>query len=100
MEGTDLGSVNYGVVTDRNIVADNGHAALVERVDARVVLDVDAVADLDGVHITAQNHSIPDAAIIADGYIADDHSILCNEAILSDLRGKTSQGTDDCHGPV
>ena len=70
---------------------------VVERVDAGVVLDVHAVADLDGVDITPQDYSIPNAAIIADGYVADDYSIFSNEAILSDLRGETSQGTDDCH---
>jgi hypothetical protein len=65
--------------------------------DACVVLDVDAVADLDGVDVAAQNHSIPNAAIIADGHVADDYSIFSYEAILSDLGGEPSQGTDDCH---
>jgi hypothetical protein len=57
-------------------------------------LDIDAVADADGVYIAAQHGVEPYRTFIAEHYVAYNRGILGKEAILADLRGKPAEGHD------
>ena len=54
------------------------------------VLDVHSVADVDGVDIASQHGVEPDATFVADGHIADDGGIVCQETVVSDFRSESS----------
>jgi hypothetical protein len=68
----DGAAVDHGIVTDGDLVADNGGSVGVHHMDAGVVLHVASASDADVVHIAADGHVKPDAALLAKNHIADD----------------------------
>jgi hypothetical protein len=77
-------------VTDGYVVADFDCRLLVKGVKHRAVLDVNAVADADGVYIATDNGVKPDAALVTDYCVADDCSVFGKEATFTDLRSETA----------
>ncbi len=78
------------VVAHRNVVADFNNRLLIKSVEHRAVLYVDAVADGDGVYISAKHGAEPDAAFVTHRHVADKCGILCNKAVLADFGSKSS----------
>ena len=96
----DPGAVNVGVVADRDVVADDRHRTLVQRVDDYSVLDVDPVADRDFIDVAAQHGAEPDATVPADRDVADDRGVFRQKRIFSDYGRKAPQRFDKCHNSV
>ena len=62
-----------------------------------IVLNVDAVANGDGVHIATQHGAKPNAAVVAHGDIAYHHGVLGKETALAHLGDKAPHFLNDCH---
>jgi hypothetical protein len=62
-----------------------------------VILDVDAVANSDGVHVATQHGVKPDAAILAHGHVANNDGVVSQETVLSNLGLKAPYFLDDSH---
>lgn len=86
----NLGAVDHHVVPDRYVVADLYGRFLIQRVEHRAVLDVDTVADSDGVHVAAQHGAEPDAALVAHCHVADYRGIVGDEAFFADFWDESS----------
>ena len=84
----DDASVYIGSMSDGYIVSDDAFRLLVSRVEDRIVLDVDTVADADGTDISSQHGSIPYAAVVTHFHCSYYRRGLCQKRALSD------------HGPV
>ena len=54
--------MDYGMVTNRNIIANNSFCFLISTVDARTILDVNFITHADAVYIATDNGIEPDAA--------------------------------------
>ena len=64
------------------------------------VLNVDAVADGDGVDIAAQNGVEPDAAFVTYGEIADESGVLRQKTVFAYFGRKTADRDYQCHSGV
>ena len=84
----NFGAMDHYVMADRDIIADLDGRLLIESMEHGAILDIDTVADGDGVDIAAQHGAEPDAALIAHSDIAHEGSIIGNKAILADLGGE------------
>ena len=93
----DFGSVHDYVVADGDVIADFGDRFLVQSVYHAVVLDIDAVADGDGVHVAAQHGVEPYAAIVTHGHVTDNNGAVGQEAILSDFGVEAPYFFDNSH---
>lgn len=68
---TDRAGMDYGGVTDGDVVADET-GELVREVKNGIVLDVGMVADDDAVDVASNDGVIPDARVVAEGDVAED----------------------------
>ena len=93
----DTGAVNGGVVADRNVVAQFDYRFLVEGVQYGAVLDVDAIAEADGVNVAAKDGAVPDGAVVAHRDVADQGGGFGQKTVVADCGGDAFQGADQCH---
>jgi hypothetical protein len=89
--------MNYGTMTYRNIVADDGFCFIISTMYDSIVLDIDFITDLNGVDIAANDCIKPDATIIADGNFADNSGIRCDKTIFSPSWSEISTRYDIGH---
>lgn len=92
-----LGAVYHHVVADGHVVADLDGGFLIQCMKHRAVLDVDAVADGDGVHVAAQYGAVPYGALVAHGHVADNHGIVGDETVLAYFGCEAAHTFDYCH---
>ena len=91
----------YGhIVANRHVVTDFDGGFLVERVQHRTILDVDAVAYADGVHIAAQHGVEPYAAIASEDGVADYGGVFCQEAVRAYFWGEPANWNYQCHSLI
>ena len=90
----DLGPVDGHIVADGDIVADFYGRFLIEGVQNGTVLDVDVVADADGIDVAAHHGVEPDGTAVAHHHVADDGGVLGQEAVLADLRLEAAHRLD------
>jgi hypothetical protein len=74
-----------GRMADRYLVADGGAVRAAHHVNHRVVLDVGAAANPDGVHVAPDHDVHPDTALLTDFHVPDDLGTLIDEGALMDL---------------
>src|SRR5439155_2440692 len=72
----------------RHLVADARRVRVPHHVNHGAVLDIGPIADADHVHVAADDHVHPDAALFANFHVADD---LC---ALIDVGGRMNLRTD------
>jgi hypothetical protein len=85
-------------VADGHIVAEDARRFAVERMDARVVLDVRAVSYLDEMYVASHDGIEPDGAVVAHLYIAHYHGALAEVAVLAESgSGHPLECFDYCH---
>jgi hypothetical protein len=72
------------------VIADFDCRFLIEGVEHRAVLYVDAVADAYGVDVAAYYGVEPYGAVVAHDHVADYGGVFGQETILSDLRRKSA----------
>ena len=94
---TDMAAVERDIVPDGDIVADLDRGLLIEGVEDGAVLDIDVVADADGIDVTAEDGVEPDTAALPEDDISDDGSVDSEEAVLTDLRRDASYSLYECH---
>lgn len=87
-------SVYGDVVSDGNIVADGDGRFAEKRVQYAAVLNIDAVADGDGIDIAAQDRAKPYAAFFAHSDIADDGGVLGQKSVCAYHRSVSAQWND------
>lgn len=80
-------SVDDGVVSYGHVVIEHGYRLFVCCVDAGIVLYVDTVAYSDGVDVSPQNSTVPDAAVVAYFNVAYDGGVFGNKTVFADFRG-------------
>ena len=93
----DDASVYIGSMSDGYIVSDDAFRLLVSRVEDRIVLDVDTVADADGTDISSQHGSIPYAAVVTHFHCSYYRRGLCQKRALSDHGPVALKFLDYCH---
>lgn len=86
----DFCAVEDDIMPDGYVVADFDYGFFVQGVEDGAVLDVDAVADADGIDVAAEYGSEPDAAAFADDDVADDDGGFGKVGVLPDDGGKAS----------
>ena len=59
-------AMDIGTMADRYVVADDAFRLFIRRMEDRIVLDVDAVADVDGTDVAAKHRTVPYAAVVTD----------------------------------
>src|SRR5690554_2895497 len=91
------GAMDHHVVPDRDIITNDGYRFLIECVNNGAILNVDSVADTDGVDITPQHGIEPDAAVVTDDHITNDCGVVGQIIVFSHLRGKAPDRFDQCH---
>ena len=94
---TDMAAVERDIVPDGDIVTDLDCGLLIEGMQDGAVLDIDVVADADGIDVTAEDGVEPDAAALPEDDISDDGSVDSEEAVLTDLRRDASYSLYECH---
>jgi hypothetical protein len=87
-----------GIVADGNIVPDNRLRFLIGGMYHYAILDIYLVADADTVDVASYDGIEPDAAFIANLYVAYDGGIGRDETILSKLWELAFDGEDSGHG--
>jgi len=92
-----MAAVERDIVPDGDIVTDLDGRLLIEGMEDGAVLDIDVVADADGVDVTAEDGVKPDAAALPEDDISDDGSVDSEEAVLTDLRRDASYSLYECH---
>ena len=92
-----MAAVERDIVPDGDIVADLDRGLLIEGVEDGAVLDIDVVADADGIDVTAEDGVEPDTAALPEDDISDDGSVDSEEAVLTDLRRDASYSLYECH---
>ena len=85
----DGAGVDGGVVTDGDIVFDDGGTYLVGDVHAGTVLHVHAVAHMDVGHIATDYGIEPDGTFIAHLHFAHDGGVLTEITVFAPFRGQT-----------
>ena len=78
------------------VAQDNGGLA-VQGMQTGAILDVGAVANLDVMHIAAQNDARPDGHVVAQRHIADDDGTICQITMFSELGLQALDYFYDCH---
>ena len=76
-------SMQGDAMPDGNVVAKNTRRFAVESMDARVVLNVCAIAYLDEMYVASHDSIEPDGAVVAHLYVAHYHSTLAEVAVLA-----------------
>ena len=94
---TDMAAVERDIVPDGDIVTDLDRGLLIEGMEDGAVLDIDVVADADGIDVTAEDGVEPDTAALPEDDISDDGSVDSEEAVLTDLRRDASYSLYECH---
>lgn len=87
-------SVYGDVMAYGNVVADGDGRFAEKRMQYAAVLNIDAVADGDGIDIAAQDRAKPYAAFFAHSDIADDGGVLCQESVCAYHRIVSAQWND------
>ena len=64
-------------MANRNIIANLTYRTLVKGMQNGSVLDINSVANLYCVNISAEDSAVPDAAVVANGNIANYNTIFC-----------------------
>ena len=90
-------SVHHGVVGDGYVVADVERVFFVRGVQGGVVLDIDLVAHLDVVHVSAHDGPEPNVAVFAHGYVAQDGGVVGKPAAPSPYGRFAPYFFDDSH---
>ena len=85
----DGAGVDSNIMSDCDVVADMSWARFVGDVYARAILDVRAVADGDGGHITADHGVEPYGALVAHRHITYYRCVLTEITVLAPLGRKT-----------
>ncbi len=93
----DGATVNDGAVADGNVVADDGFGFIIGAMYDCVVLDIDFVADLDGIDVATDDSIEPYAAIVAHSDFANDGGVGSDEAIVAPSWRKISARYDIGH---
>lgn len=68
----DGAAVYHGVVSDGDLIADDGRSVGVHHMDAGIVLHIAPVADANVVHVTTNGDIEPDAGFGPEHHVADD----------------------------
>ena len=84
-------------MTDGDVVAYLNGCLLIEGVQARAVLNVDAVADTDVVDVAAHYGIEPHAAVVAHHDIAHYGSVFGEVTVMSELGRHAQYCFDNCH---
>ena len=84
-------------MSDRYVVADDAFRLLICGVEDGVVLDVYAVADVDGTDVAAEDRTIPDAAVVADLYCTYYRRCFSEERALADDGHIAPEFLYNCH---
>lgn len=84
----DFAAVKGDRVTDGDIVAKNAGGFAVEGVDAGVVLNVGAVANLYKMHVAANDGIEPYGAVIAHLYVTNYYRSFAEVAMLAEAGGR------------
>ena len=79
----NFASMQGDAVPDSNVVAKDARRFAVERMDARVVLNVRAIAYLDEMNVASHDSIEPDGAVVAHLYVAHYHSTLAKVAMFA-----------------
>ena len=90
-------AMDIGPMADRNVVADDTFRLLICSMKYGVVLNVDAVADMDGPDVPAQHGSVPYAAVVSDLDCSDYCRRLRQKRTLSDDGHIAPEFLDYCH---
>ncbi len=75
----DGAGVQADAVTDGHVVTEVA-AVVIGHVHAGVILEVGALADADGVDITAQGGVVPDGGVFCSGYLTDEIGASCDKS--------------------
>ena len=86
----DRCAMDCHIMADGDIVANMDCGLLVESMEDSAILDVDMIANADGVDIATEDSAEPDAAAFADNGIADDGGVIGKEGILADKGCETT----------
>lgn len=86
----DLGAMDRYVMTDRHIVANLNGRFLIQGMKDGTILDIDPIADADGIDVAAKDGAKPDTASLANLDITDDGRVIREKRILADFRRKAS----------
>ena len=93
-------TVKHDVVTDQNVLTDDGRKSVgytrhrSVAVDNATVLNIAPSADDDPIDLGSNDAVVPDACFRSDGNIADDPASRCDEGAVVDLRRFASDGDD------
>lgn len=90
-------AMNDGQMSDAHIVADDGLRFFEGAMDDCIVLDINAVADADGINIAADNGVEPNRAVVAHNHIPYQGGIGGDETVLSHHRKNTMYGKNAGH---
>ena len=94
----NLATMQGDAVTDGHVVAKDARRLAVERMDARVVLDVRAIAYLDEMYVATNDGIEPNGAVVAHLYVAHYHSTLAEVAVLAESGSRHPlECLYDCH---
>lgn len=71
-----LGSMNGYIVPDGDIIFDFDHRPLIEGVQDSPILNIDSVAQSNGVDVATQDGSVPNAAVVTHHHVADNRCVF------------------------
>ena len=92
--------VHGDIVADGHVVADFYGRFLIQGVQHAAILDVHAVADADGVHVSAQHGVEPYAAVVSQLHVAYEGGVVRQETVLADFGGEAPYRFYQCHNVV
>jgi hypothetical protein len=81
----DCASVYNGQVTNAYTITNDGAGFFVCAVDNYAILNIDLIADPDGIYIPPDNCVEPDTALISNDYVANNGGIGGDKAVLTEL---------------
>lgn len=93
----DVGAMDGDIVADGDVIAYPAYRFFVKGMQHCAVLDVDAVADGDGVDVAAQGYAEPYRALVAHGYVADYCCRFGQKAAVAEFGGVSPQWNYCCH---
>ena len=93
----DDASMDICSMSDRDVVADDAFRLFICGVEDGIVLDVDAVADVDGTDVATEDRTIPDAAVVTYLHCSDYCRGLSEERTLADDGHIAPEFLYNCH---
>jgi hypothetical protein len=91
-------AMDDGIMADAYTITNDGLGFLVCTVENCAVLDIDLIADPDGVHIAPDYGIEPDTAVISNDYVTYHGGIGSDKTVFTELGMDTFDGQNYRHG--